>query len=365
MSGALKPLPATMRAAVVRRYREQKEEGEEGEEWGECVGVVRDHPAPRGKLGARQVLVRVHAAALNPVDYKWAQGNFEIVPGTPKPAYVPGFDAAGRVVQVGSACERLRVGDRVYAFNSFRRQGTAAEYAVVDEACAAAKPASLTYAEAASLPLVALTSMQALEKAAVGAGSRVLVLGGTGGTGTVALQLAKAGGAAEVICTCSAAGAEMARGLGADRCIDYRGAAPWWEELAGAGLDAVYDTVGGYESWERSAAVLRPGGRFVSICGDRQDKVTLGRALTTVGGVINRKFWGLLGLGPSYEYFSADNCRHDQLAHLADMVDAGLVRPVVDRVYDLDEAAAAFAHVAGGRSKGKVVLRVVAESEDN
>lgn len=343
-------MPRTQRAAVVREYGESKDDVS-----GSKVRFEEDFSVPRD-LGRYQVTVQVHATSVNPVDYKIALGNMQAVPFVAKPPLVPCFDFAGRVVQVGAAVRAVQIGDAVYGMTSPSRLGCAAEFVVVDEACVALKPPSLTFAEAASLPLVALTSMQALEKANLREGQTVLVLGGTGGTGSVGIQIARAMGAAEVFATCSANNAAMVRELGASRAIDYRGE-EWHEELKGAEIGVIYDTVGGFGAWERCGGVLAPGGCFVTIAGDRQDKVTLGRVASTVGSVASRKFWSLFGY-PSYVYFSCDNKRADQLNALSAYIAEGKVRPVVDRTYPLEKAADAFAYLMEGHARGKVVITI-------
>lgn len=182
---------------------------------------LRDAEMPDPEVGAHDVLVEVHAAGVNPLDSKIGAGEFRLFLPYRFPLIL-GNDLAGVVVRVGSAVTQFQVGDEVYSRPDARRIGTFAELIAVGEADLATKPATLTMEEAASLPLVGLTAWQALvERAGVTGGQKVLIHAGSGGVGTIAIQLAKHLGAV-VATTTSAANADWVRGLGADRVIDYR-----------------------------------------------------------------------------------------------------------------------------------------------
>ena len=242
-----------------------------GPETLEVSEVARPTPKPD------EFLVKVSHAALNPIDYKMMAGWFTILErGGPEKMRIRGYDVCGRVVVVGAkTIKRLSVGDDIIAMMYVQTVaagfGTWAEYVCVKECYCCKKPEGLSDAEGAGLPLVGLTSYHALTTyAGIKKGDKALVLGGSGGTGTVGIQVAKALGASLVATTCSSKNAELVKSLGAETVIDYA-TVNWWEVLAGHDYDIVYDCVGGPESWPNSHKVLKSsGGRFVTITGDKQ-----------------------------------------------------------------------------------------------
>ncbi len=246
-------------------------------------------------------------------------------------------------------------GDEVYARPDKDRIGTFAELIAVDEADLARKPAGLSMAEAASLPLVALTAWQALvEKANVRPGQKVLIHAGSGGVGTIAIQLAKHLGA-HVATTTSTANVDWVRELGADQVIDYR-RADFETQLRD--YDVVLDSLGG-ENLAKSLRILRPGGLAIGIGGppDPDFATQLGRPLLRpVLAVLSHKVRRAArkhGVRYSFLFMRADGA---QLQQITDLVEAGVIRPVVERDFDFDETPAALDHVDSGRVKGKVVV---------
>lgn len=295
------------------------------------VLVLEDAPRPHPDAG--EMLVRVHAAAVNPVDWKIRSGRFRSS-GSNLPQ-VPGFDLSGIVVGVGEGVSRFKPGDPIFAFLSLKRGGAYAEYAIVREDEAAAKPATVDHIHAAAVPLAALTAWQALyDTADLKPGQTVLIHGAAGGVGTFAVQLAKARGAT-VVGTASEANHGFLRELGADRVVDYR--KERFEEVVEK-VDVVLDTVGG-DTLERSFHVVKPGGAIVSIVDD-PSRVS-GRDTSVRASVI------LVKPDPA------------QLARIAALVDAGKVKPVVSQVLPLAEARRAHEASQGGHTRGKIVLRVV------
>ena len=243
----------------------------------------------------------------------------------------------------------------MYARPDKDRIGTFAELIAIDEADLALKPAALTMAEAASLPLVALTAWQALvEKADLQPGQRVLIHAGSGGVGTVAIQLAKHLGA-YVATTTSTANLDWVRDLGADRVVDYR--REDFEQVL-RDIDVVLDPLGG-ENLEKSLRVLRPGGLAIGIGGppDPEFATQLGRPLLRpVLAVLSRKVRRAArknGVRYSFLFMRANG---DQLREITALVDGGTIRPVLDRVFDFDDTIAALDYVGSGRAKGKVVV---------
>ncbi|MEU2021268.1 NADP-dependent oxidoreductase [Streptomyces sp. NPDC016469] len=318
--------------------------------------AVRAAEMPDPEPGALDVLIKIHAASVNPLDFKIRDGDFKLILPYRLPL-VLGNDLAGVVVQVGSAVTRFAVGDEVYARPDKDRIGTFAELIAVHQNDLALKPATLTMAETASLPLVALTSWQALvERAQVQPGQKVLIHAGSGGVGTIAIQLARHLGA-HVATTASAANAELVKELGADVVIDYR--TQDFEEALD-GYDVVLDTLGG-ETLEKSLRVLKPGGKAISIAGppDAAFARELG-ANPVLRQVMNalsfkaRRHAKRQGAIYSFLFMKADG---DQLRELTRLIDAGEIRPVVDRVFPFEQTREAMEYAEKGRAKaGKVVI---------
>ncbi|MFG2415537.1 NADP-dependent oxidoreductase [Streptomyces goshikiensis] len=309
-----------MKAAVINQY-------------GQVRDVVRVTDVPVPAVGPRDVLIEVRAAGVNPVDHLIVKGFLST--GEPSRPLVIGNELAGVVTQVGAEATRFAVGDEVFSRVDPRVGGAFAEYVAVDESLVAAKPSRLTFEEAASLPLVALTALQALtEQADVRSGTRVLIHGGAGGVGSAAVQIAKQLGA-EVVATAGSGSVELVRELGADRVIDYR--TEKFEEVV-SDVDVVLDTIGG-ETQERSFGVLKSGGTLVSIVAVPDVEVKKAR-----WNVEARSFF----MRPQGE----------QLAHLAGLVESGQLRPIVETVFPLDGASEALQKVERGGARGKTVISV-------
>ncbi|MEU8942169.1 NADP-dependent oxidoreductase [Streptomyces goshikiensis] len=309
-----------MKAAVINQY-------------GQVRDVVRVTDVPVPAVGPRDVLIEVRAAGVNPVDHLIVKGFLST--GEPSRPLVIGNELAGVVTQVGAEASRFAVGDEVFSRVDPRVGGAFAEYVAVDESLVAAKPSRLTFEEAASLPLVALTALQALtEQADVRSGTRVLIHGGAGGVGSAAVQIAKQLGA-EVVATAGSGSVELVRELGADRVIDYR--TEKFEEVV-SDVDVVLDTIGG-ETQERSFGVLKSGGTLVSIVA-----VPDAEAKKARWNVEARSFF----MRPQGE----------QLSHLAGLVESGQLRPIVETVFPLDEASEALQKVERGGARGKTVISV-------
>ncbi|MEU6864324.1 NADP-dependent oxidoreductase [Streptomyces sp. NPDC046876] len=292
--------------------------------------VETDRPEP----GLNEILVRVHAAGVNPVDWK-TRASGALVDWAEVP--ISGWDVSGTVEAVGPGVTLYRPGDEVYGMPLFPRQaGGYAEYVVGPARHFARKPASLDHVQAAALPLAALTAWQALvDTAGVTAGDRVLVHAAAGGVGHLAVQIAKARGA-YVIGTASAGKHGLLRELGADELVDYRA-----EDFAEAvsDVDVVLDTLGP-EVAQRSLKVLKPGGRLVSLTGP--DAIPAGAAADGVDAS-----WVLVE--PDLKGLEA----------IAALVEQGRLKPLVDTVLPLSEAAKAHEIGERGRTTGKIVLTVV------
>ena len=331
-----------MRAYVLTRYG------------GPGVMELREVPAPRP--GPGDVRIRVAAAGLNPVDFKFRQGALRPISHFRLPI-VAGCELAGTVEAVGPGPSRFAIGDPVYARVDKTRLGAFAELVCVQQEFVAAMPASVGFAEAAGLPLAGLTALQALrDELGVGRGTRLFISGGAGGVGTLAIQLAKDFGA-EVTTTASSRGEALVRRLGADCVIDYTR-----ENFAEAlhDFDAVLDLVGG-ATLRDSFRIIRAGGRVVSIAGV-PEPLTATKDLDSPPW-ITAAFW-LMSMGirrrartakASYRYLFMHPSA-DDLRTLAALVDGGHVQPVVDRRYPFAEIAEAFAALEQGHAKGKIVI---------
>ncbi|HEY9326949.1 MAG TPA: NADP-dependent oxidoreductase [Streptomyces sp.] len=325
------------------------------EKYGDAT-TMRAAEVPDPQVGPEDVLVRVHAAGVNPLDIRIRNGDFKLFMPYRLPL-VLGNDLAGTVVRVGPSVTRFTVGDEVYARPDKDRIGTFAELLAVHQGDLAAKPATLTMTEAASLPLVALTAWQALvERAHVQPGQKVLVHAGAGGLGSIAVQLAKALGA-HVATTVSTAKVGLAKELGADQVIDYR--TQDFSELL-SGYDVVLDSLGG-ENLAKSLRILKPGGRAISVAGppDPEFARELGanpvlRLAMTALSFRTRRQAKRLGVTYSFLFMKASG---DQLRELTPLIDTGRIHPVVDRVFPFDQTLQAMEYVEKGRAKaGKVVV---------
>ena len=330
-----------MKAFVVDRY-------------GSADGVrVADMPDP--ELRNDDVLVEVHAAGVNPLDSKIRDGQFKRILRYRLPL-VLGNEAAGVVVRVGSQVRRFKPGDEVYARPATDRIGTFAELIAINEHDVAVRPKALTMEEAASIPLVGLTAWQALlERAKLKKGQKVLIHAGSGGVGTFAIQFAKHLGAT-VATTTSTANLDLTRSLGADVVIDYKK-----EDFARVLRD--YDVVLNSldeVTLEKSLRVLKPGGQLISISGPPDAAF----ARSIGASWVLRMAMGVLSYGITtkakrcqVEYsFLCMRADGDQLTEITSLIDDGIIRPVVDRVFPFASTKEAMAYVDTGRAKGKVVV---------
>lgn len=336
-----------MKAAYIERYGKSS------------PVIIGDRPVPA--CGPRDLLVRVRAASVNPIDFKIRDGALRVLFKFRMPLIL-GSDLAGEVIQIGSEVQGFSVGDEIMARVQKERIGTFAEQIAIDCSTAALKPKSLSFAEAASLPLAGLTAWQALRDfqpvdRPLGKDQKVLIHAGSGGVGSLAIQLAHHLGA-HVATTASPRNHELVRSLGADEVIDYR--SQRFDELL-RDYDLVLDALGGADQLS-SFRVLKPGGLVVSIAGlpspdfAREQGLPLPvraflwlRSLKTRRAAADAKArWIYLFMKPHGE----------QLAELGALVDRGVLRPIVDRVLPLDKAGEALDYVATGRATGKVVLEV-------
>ena len=320
-------------------------------------GALRFTERPQPELRDNDVMVEIHAASVNLLDAKIRDGEFKLILPYRLPL-VLGNDVAGVVVRVGANVRQFRPGDAVYARPAQDRIGTFAEYIAIDAGDVALKPANLTMEEAASIPLVALTAWQVLvERANVQRGQKVLIHAGSGGVGTIAIQLAKHLGA-HVATTTSTANIDLVKSLGADVVVDYK--KDDFEKVL-RGYDVVLNSLG-KDTLEKSLSVLKPGGKLISISGppdaDFAKENGSGWLLQQVMRLLSfgiRKKAKRRGIHYSFLFMTANG---GQLAKITSLIEAGAVRPVMDRVFPFEKTNEALAYVETGRAKGKVVIAV-------
>jgi NADPH:quinone reductase-like Zn-dependent oxidoreductase len=332
-----------MKAVIVDRY---------GKRDGVRIGEM-----PDPELRDDDVLVQVHAAGVNLLDSKIRNGEFKLLLPYRLPLIL-GNDVAGVVVRVGSRVRRFKPGDQVYARPPQDRIGSFAELISMNEDAVAIMPRKLTMEEAASIPLVGLTVWQALiERANLKKGQRVLIHAGSGGVGTFAIQLAKHLGAI-VATTTSTANLDLVKSLGADTTIDYK--TTDFEKVL-SDFDVVLNSLG-TETLNKSLQVLKPGGKLISISGppDPDFAKDMGASwiLRQVMRLLSyriRKKAKRHHVSYSFLFMKADG---DQLRAITSLIDSGIIRPVVDRVFPFESTKEAMAYVEHGRAKGKVIVKV-------
>lgn len=313
---------------------------------------------PRPTIKPDEILVQVHAAGLNAIDCMIPKGTFKPILRFQLPVTL-GSDLAGVVVEVGSRVTRFKPGDAVFASIFDLGTGALAEFAVVPESAAAIKPAHLDFVQAASIPMVGLTSWQALkERANLKPGQKVFIPAGAGGIGTFAIQLAKHLGA-KVGTTTSTGNVDLVRSLGADEVIDYK--KQEFEDVL-RGYDAVLGTVRG-DAIEKSLRILKPGSTVVSLIGPPDAAFARARGMnffmTFVFGLLSRKIIRHAKKRAADYSFLFVYPDGRQLAEIGELLDAGHIVPVIDKVFPFDQTKEALAYLEKGRAKGKVVVQMV------
>lgn len=312
---------------------------------------------PRPVPKPDEIIVQVRAAGLNPVDTMIPKGTFKPILKFKLPATL-GSDVAGVVVEVGSRVTRFKPGDAVFASTFDLDRGALAEFASVPEHAAALKPANLDFVQAASIPMVALTTWQALkERAGLKPGQKVFIPAGSGGIGTFAIQLAKYLGA-KVGTTTSTPNVDLVRNLGADDVVDYK--TQEFDEIL-RDYDVVLGTLKGDEL-EKSLRILKPKSTIVSLIGPPDAAFARARGMNifmvAVFGLLSRRFIQRAkkqGAAYSFLFVHPDG---SQLAEIGALLEAERIRPVIDKVFRFEQAKEALAYLEQGRAKGKVVVNL-------
>jgi NADPH:quinone reductase-like Zn-dependent oxidoreductase len=333
-----------MKAFVVKKY--SKTEILQFTDWAEPTVKEND------------VLVDIHAAGINTLDSMIRKGEFKLFLPYKAP-FVNGHDLAGIITKVGSKVSKFKVGDEVYARVSDYRIGTFAEFIAVDEKDIALKPKNLSMAEAGSIPLVGLTSWQALvEVAKIQKGQKVFIQAGSGGVGTFAIQLAKHLGAF-VATTTSEKNSELVKSLGADLIIDYK--SQDFETILKE-YDLVLHSNKDQKILKKSLRVLKPGGQVISLVGPPTPEFAEASGLPWyLKFVIKllsskvRKQARKMNVSFKFLYMRAEG---KQLGEITELIESGIIKPVIDKVFPFEQTNEALAYVETGRSKGKVVVKM-------
>lgn len=312
-----------MKAVVIRRYGSTE--------------VLQYEDVPQPQIKPNQLLVKVHASSVNPIDWKTRQGMLSLLTGYSFPIIL-GLDLAGEVVEVGSQVTRFQLGDAVYGSAGFPG-GAYAEFAAVPENIIAAKPANLSYEEAATVPLAALTALQALrDQGNIKSGQKVLINGAAGGVGMFAVQIAQALGT-EVTGVCSTKNLAFVQSLGADKVIDYTQQDFTTDNVQ---YDIIFDAVG-KRSLFSCKSVLKPDGIYISTL--PTPEVLLQSVLTAF-------------LPGQKAKLVLEKPNTQDLIYLKDLIEAGKIRTVIDRSYPLAELAAAHTYSESERAVGKIAITI-------
>jgi len=303
-----------------------------------------------------QVLIEIHSASVNPIDYKIIEGLFKQIRKLTFPCPI-GFDVAGIVLERGSNVTYLKVGDEVYSRVPSESPGTFAEYIAVDSDVVCLKPSNLNFSESASLPLVGLTTIQSFDKASLKSGNKVLIHAGSGGIGTFAIQYAKSKGA-YVYTTTSTKNVEWVKELGADRVIDYK-----TENYLNIvnNIDIVYETLGGNYTID-AFKVIKNGGKVVSLVGD-VDKETA-RELKLNGvfrfmlALKRMKITKQIKHKSAYYKLILMKSNGTQLNEIKKLIEDKLIKPVIDKEFSFSESIDALLYQKSGRAKGKIIIKI-------
>lgn len=314
-----------MKAAVIYRYG--------------SPDVFQVAEIDRPQIKPDQMLVKVHASSVNPVEWKMRKGMLKLLTGSKFPI-VLGFDVSGKVVEVGKQVTRFQSGDLIYSRMDQLTGGAYAQYAAVSEKAAALKPTNMSHEEAAALPLAGMTALQAIrDEGEFKAGQKVLINGASGGVGTYAVQIAKVLGASEVIGVCSGKNRELVKSLGADSVIDY---AQQDFTKGTAQYDIVFDAVGN-RSLSACKPVLQPQGIYVTT--------------QPYPGNYLKSFFSALLPGQKYKVILLKTNSED-LEYLKAQIEAGKIRSVIDKTYPLAQIAEAHTYAEGEHTVGKNVIEI-------
>jgi NADPH:quinone reductase-like Zn-dependent oxidoreductase len=318
--------------------------------YGELKNGLSFNKIAKPIINATDVLIKTEAAGLNPIDYKLVNGHLKEIVALNLPNTI-GFDLSGVVVEKGTEVTKFEIGDMVYARVPQNQMGTVAEYVAVASNVISKKPDNISFEEAASLPLVGLTSIQALERVGLKENDRILIHAGSGGVGSFAIQYAKSKGA-YVFTTTSTKNVDWVKALGADCVIDYK--KEDYKTIA-TEIDIVFDTLGGDYTLE-ALHLIKVGGKVTSIAGalDEETAGMMGiegyKLPENLAKVIQEK-----SANYKLTWMQPDGA---QLDAISTMVKNGAIKPVIDATYSFEEGIEAYSYLAKGSAKGKVIIRM-------
>jgi NADPH:quinone reductase-like Zn-dependent oxidoreductase len=316
--------------------------------YGELKDSLSINEIEKPSIKASHILIETKAAGLNPIDYKMVGGALKDMVPLSLPSTI-GFDVSGVIVEKGAEVTKFELGDAVYTRVPQQQMGTVAEYVAVESSVVSQKPNTISFEEAAVLPLVGLTAIQALESVGLKENDRVLIHAGSGGVGTFAIQYAKAKGAF-VYTTTSTPNVDMVKALGADRVIDYK--TEDYKTIA-KDLDIVFDTLGNNYTLE-AFEIIKEGGKVCTIAGLPDEESAKNMGMTNyklpeeLSSIIKEKsaVYKHTWMQPNGE----------QLAEISSVIKDGKIKPVVDKVYSFEQGIEAYLYLATGRAKGKVII---------
>ncbi|MFK4377434.1 alcohol dehydrogenase [Bacillus sp. RC218] len=331
-----------MRAMVIDKY-------------GKVQMRMTEMPTP--EINEYEVLAEIHAASINPIDFKIRDGKVKLLLKYKMPLIL-GNDFSGVIVKVGTKVTQFKVGDEIYARPRKDKIGTFAEYIAIHEDDIALKPKNLTFEEAASIPLVGLTSYQALHDIMqLQKGQKILIHAGSGGVGTFAIQLAKIMGAT-VATTASEAGENLVKSLGADEIINYK--KEKFEDIL-KNYDAVFDTLGG-TTLEKSFDIIKSEGNIVSVSG--MPNARFGKEFgsgffkTLLFSLASKKLTALEKKHNAQYSFLFMKPSGDQLRIIAKYIESGQIKPIIDRIFPFEDTQKAMEYSESGRAKGKIIVKI-------
>lgn len=318
--------------------------------YGEIKDSLAINEVNKPSIQATDVLIEVRAAAINPIDKSIILGNLQSLIPIAFPS-TSGYDVSGIVVEKGDGVNNFEIGDLVYARVPQEQMGTIAEYVAVNTIAVSKKPGNISFEEAASIPLAGLTALQSLEHAGIKENDKILIHAGSGGVGSFAIQYAKSKGA-YVYTTTSTSNVQWVTALGADRVIDYK--TEDYKTIV-ADADIVFDTLGKHYTLE-AFQVLKNGGKVVSVVGAIDEETA--KAFGMGDYKLPDELAKIMSEKEAHYKFIFMHPNGFHLGEIKSLVEDEKIKPIIDTVYPFDESVVAFTHLASGRAKGKIVIKI-------
>jgi NADPH:quinone reductase-like Zn-dependent oxidoreductase len=318
--------------------------------YGEIKDSLSINEVEKPSIKAKDVLIEVKAASLNPIDYKLVEGHLKDMVPLNLPCTI-GFDMSGVIVEKGADVSNFEVGDSVYSRVPQQQMGTVSEFVAVNSEVVSKNPTNISFEEAAGLPLIGLTAIQALENVDLKENDRVLIHAGSGGVGSFAIQYAKAKGAI-VYTTTSTKNVGWVKALGADRVIDYK--TEDYKEVAN-NLDIVFDTLGGDYTFD-AFEIIKEGGKVTTIVGPPDEETA--KKMGMPGYKLPEQLSKLIIDKSAVYKLTWMQPNGEQLNAITKMVEDGDLKPIVDLIYPFEDVIGAFEYLATGRAQGKVIVRL-------